>query len=146
MQKTGCALAIVLLLASSSRGLAQSAPMPAPPVDYEAFMELEPAQRLRAFDRLTAEQQVDVMLIHLSRWIAVNMNDLTHEQRQALTDFANAIAPRMFRLPGGYKDTPAWHDEVANRIERLLSPTQIRQALTIYGDYIPIPLTLPRIP
>ncbi len=147
MRKTGCALAVVLVLVSTSSGRAQSTQLPAPPqVDYDAFMELEHAQRLRAFDRLTPEQRADVMLIHLSRWMAVNMNHLTQEQRRALTDLANVVAPPMFRLPGGYKYTPAWRDEVASRIERLFSPAQIRQALTIYGDYIPEPWTPPGTP
>lgn len=79
------------------------------------------------------------MLVHLSRWIAVNKSHLTQEQTAALMDVANAVSPPMFRLPGEYKYTPAWRDEVANRIETLLSPAQIRQALTIYADYIPPP-------
>ena len=144
MLKARYVLAIVLALSGTASVRAQGIQRPTPPpVDYSAFMQLNNEQRLNAFNHLAAEQQVELILIHMSRWMAVNMSHLTPEQRQALIDFANVVSPRKFRLPGGYQYTSAWHDEVADRISRLFSPAEIRQALTIYGDYIEWPQRTP---
>lgn len=140
MRYLAAAVTVVLTLLYASIGNAQGIQKPAPlPVDYAAFMRLNNDQRLRAFNRLTVEQQTGLMLDHLSRWLVVHRNDLAPEQSQALRNWINVVAPRRFRVPG-YKDTHVWQDEVVAQIETLLSPAQIRQALTIYGDYIPQPL------
>jgi hypothetical protein len=142
--KARFAITIVLALVSSLSAHAQGTQ--APPlarVDYATFMQQDNEERLRTFNRITPENRADLLVSQVGRWMEVNRSWLTPEQLRVLRDFISVVAPALFRLPG-YKDTLAWRNQLAARAEKLFSPAQIRQAFTIYADYIPLPQPLPQ--
>ncbi len=142
MRTTGFAILVLALAGSLGRVLhAQDTPA-TPAVSYATFMQQDNEERLRTFNRITPESRAYLVEEQVARWLTVNRSYLTQEQLSVLVDFMNVVTPPVFRLPG-YRDTLAWRNDVVARIEKLFSPAEIRQALTIYGDYIPMPQPQP---
>jgi hypothetical protein len=135
MLKAGSVMALVLALSGSIVVHAQISGVP-PSIFYDTFMQQNVEDRVRTFKLISPAQRRDVVREQIMRWIYVNRSWLTPEQRSVLEDFLYFVEPNLFVVRPD-PDITAKAKEMMTRAAALFSNAQIRQALTIYGDYIP---------
>jgi hypothetical protein len=135
MRKTGVAITVVLALTSPIVAYAQISGVPRS-ITYDAFMQQSIEDRLRTFTLLTPGQRADLVKVHIERWMYVNRSWLTPEQSSALEDLLYFVRPNLYFTPPD-PDTSAKVNEMVTHATALFSKAEIRQALTIYGNYIP---------
>ena len=108
-------------------------------ITYDQFMTSGPIeQRLTTFNALCPENRAALVVEQLTRWRKKNAARLTVDQQRFLDEALGMIEPALYseRLPR----RPELRETMRvleQRARKLFEPADVRNSLTLHGDYIP---------
>jgi hypothetical protein len=127
----------VLGLTSGAATFAQEQDAQAP-VTYDAFMKAPFEERVRLFNEAKPETRAALIREQIQRWLAIRRAKLSPEQVQVMEENLAFVTPALYQGPPKREDR-----ERAQALEaktaKLFTRAELRQALTIEGDYLPPP-------
>ena len=127
--------AFLVLLTTLIPTAAQDAPAAAS-IDYDTFMQTDVDGRIRAFNTITPENRAELVRTQIERWLEKNRSRLNAEQMQVMEEnraFVTADTYRLPRNPQKMEQAKALEAKTA----ALFSGSDMREAITIRGTYIP---------
>ena len=130
MRRKLAVLAIVCLSA-----IAASAQTP-PTVDYDTFWKHDLQGRIRTFQQVSPENRAALVKEHIERWVEANKASLTTAQLEIMKANAAFVTADKYASPMTEERNKAIKDLEAKTLA-VFSREQVRQAMTIYGEYIP---------
>jgi hypothetical protein len=105
-------------------------------IGYDEFMVKPVSDRIEVFNEISPENRAMLVRTHLDRWIRQNRARLTAEQLAAMEANLAFITADKYRTPR-QAGLEAERQKLEETNARLFSHEEMRQALTIHGDYIP---------
>jgi len=103
------------------------------PIDYDTFHAMSWPERLSVFNAVSAEERADLVRTHVSRWLSLHRHELTQEQIAIVEENIAFIRSALYAVPRN-EDLINGYLELGKRTAALLSPDQVRDALTMYWD------------
>ena len=128
------ATAIVILGALTA--LAAQETSKAQTIDYDTFMQMDVQGRIRTFNQITPENRAELVRTQIERWLERNRPRLNAEQIKVMEENIAFVAADVYRLP---RDPQKMEQAKAleAKTAALFSGSDMKEAITIYGAYIP---------
>ena len=104
--------------------------------DYDTFMKRDLQARIRRFNEISPENRAELVRTQITRWIDLRRASLTAEQLKLIEEWLSIVSPDTYRLPKSEALMTRIKD-LETRSAALFTREDLRQALTINGDYIP---------
>jgi len=127
----------VLGLTSAAATFAQERDAQAP-VTYDTFMKTPFEDRIRLFNEANAETRAALVREQIQRWLASHRAKLSPQQVQVMEENLAFVTPALYEGRGKPEDRERARALEA-RTAKLFTRAEVRQALTIEGDYLPPP-------
>jgi hypothetical protein len=105
-------------------------------IDYDTFMRSNEQTRIELFNTASPENRAELVRTHLERWLAANRHRLSSEQIQVMEENLAFVIPDIY-TPDRKPESITRQKELQRRTAELFSSQDMRQALTIHGDYLP---------
>jgi hypothetical protein len=104
-------------------------------IDYDTFMQSSEQRRIELFNAVTPENRAELVRTHLERWLSTNRKRLSPEQIRVMEENLAFIRPAIYRQDRA-PEVLSRQKELERRTAAIFTAEDMRQALTIHGDYI----------
>jgi len=109
-------------------------------VNYDQFYLTPVKERIKIFNKISAENRAFLVKTHAERWLTGNRSRLTHEQSSAVEEMIHSISPEWYKTRHDFSEEINRETEVLiNKVEAVLSREDVLQLATNRAKHIPIP-------